>query len=276
MQAYTLPSSLSESSFRIGKREKTSIAAEAEAGRKLPGPGQYKVDVATYIGAVKLGATSGRERSLDASAVGKPGPGAYTPELPGSTAFRIGTRRKTIIDEEASKGALLPGPGAYKNDARWDHVGGVNLGATAGRDKPVASVPGEVAAALRPQSKPGPGVRNAASLLFTPHLLTGSYRLCSPEQAYTLPSTLSESSFRIGKRDKTCIAAEADANASKPGPAEYVVGARWNRVGRVSLGATSGRDKPVASVPPELVNALRPQSKPGPGVRALRQASCLL
>ena len=86
-------------------------------------------------------------------------------------------------------------------------------------------------------------------------------------QAYTLPSSLSESSFRIGKRGKTSIAAEADAGAKLPAPGDYQVGARWNRVGSVSMGATSGRDKPVASVPPELVNALRPQSKPGPGVR---------
>jgi len=141
LQAYTLPSSLSESSFRIGKRDKTSIAAEAEAGRKLPGPGQYKVDVATYVGAVKLGATSGRERNLDASAVGKPGPGAYTPALPGSAAFSIGTRRKTIIDEEASKAALLPGPGLYRNDARWARVGRVSLGGTSGRDRPIPATP---------------------------------------------------------------------------------------------------------------------------------------
>ena len=111
------------------------------------------------VGRVSLGATSGRERTVDGSGGDQPGPGAYTPELPGSTAVSIGTRRKTSIEEEASKAAALPGPGQYKTEARWDHVGGVNLGATAGRDKPVASLPGDVAAALRPQSKPGPGVR---------------------------------------------------------------------------------------------------------------------
>jgi hypothetical protein len=158
-QAYTIPSSLSESSFRIGKREQTCIAAEAASAASKPGPGQYKVDVHSYVGAVKLGATSGRERSLDKSSVGKPGPGAYTPELPGSTGISIGTRRKTIIDEEASKAASKPGPGQYKNEARWDHVGSVKLGATAGREKPVASVPSDVAAALRPPPVPGPGVR---------------------------------------------------------------------------------------------------------------------
>jgi hypothetical protein len=160
-QAYSLPSSLSESSFRIGKREQTCIAAEAASAASKPGPGQYKVDVHSYVGAVKLGATSGRERSLDKSSIGKPGPGAYTPELPGSTAISIGTRRKTIIDEEASKAASKPGPGQYKNEARWDHVGSVKLGATAGREKPVVSVPSEVAAALRPPPVPGPGVRGS-------------------------------------------------------------------------------------------------------------------
>ena len=160
MQAYTLPSTLSEGSFRIGKRDKTCIAAEAEAAAAKPGPGQYKVDARwDRVGRVSLGATSGRERSLDGSKADLPGPGAYKPELPGAPAISIGTRRKTCIEEEASKAALLPGPGQYKNEARWDHVGAVNLGATAGRDKPVVSVPGEVAAALRPQPKPGPGVR---------------------------------------------------------------------------------------------------------------------
>jgi hypothetical protein len=123
------------------------------------------VDVRTYVGAVKLGATSGRERNLDGSSKGKPGPGAYNPELPGSTAVSIGTRRKTIIEEEASKAAAMPGPGQYTNAARWDRVGGVNLGATAGRDKPVVSVPGDVAAALRPPPVPGPGVRSLFSTL---------------------------------------------------------------------------------------------------------------
>ena len=260
IQAYTLPSTLSEGSFRIGKRDKTCIAAEADAAASKPGPGQYKVDVRTYVGAVKLGATSGRERSVDGSGGNVPGPGAYKPELPGGPAISIGTRRKTSIEEEASKGALLPGPGQYRNEARWDHVGGVNLGATAGRDNPLASLPGDVAAALRPQSKPGPGVRGVARLC-------GVCADMLSVQAYTLPSTLSEGSFRIGKREKTSIAAEAEAAAAKPGPGEYAVSARWNCVGRVSLGATSGRDKPVASLPGDVAAALRPQSKPGPGVR---------
>jgi hypothetical protein len=163
-----MPSTLSESSFRIGKREKTSIAAEAASAAAKPGPGQYKVEARwDRVGRVSLGATSGRDRNLDDTGRGKPGPGAYDPELPGSTGISIGTRRKTIIDEEASKAASKPGPGQYKNEARWDHVGSVKLGATAGREKPVASVPSEVAAALRPAPVPGPGVRG-------PCLLRGS------------------------------------------------------------------------------------------------------
>ena len=145
-----MPSSLSESSFRIGKREQTSIAAEAASAASKPGPGQYKVEARwDRVGRVSLGGTSGRDRSLEDTSIGKPGPGAYTPELPGSTGFSIGTRRKTIIDEEASKAASKPGPGQYKNDARWDHVGSVKLGATAGRDKPTTVV----------RLVPGPGVR---------------------------------------------------------------------------------------------------------------------
>ena len=160
LQAYSLPSSLSESSFRIGKREQTCIAAEAASAASKPGPGQYKVEVHSYVRAVKLGATSGRERSLDKSSIGKPGPGAYTPELPGSTGISIGTRRKTIIDEEASKAASKPGPGQYKNEARWDHVGSVKLGATAGREKPTTSL----------LLAPGPGVR----ALFVAYLLAAA------------------------------------------------------------------------------------------------------
>ena len=86
-------------------------------------------------------------------------PQAYTPEKPAPGRFSIGARRSTSIEQEASSAAYVPGPGQYRNEARWDHVGSVKLGATAGRDKPVASVPGEVAAALRPAPVPGPGVR---------------------------------------------------------------------------------------------------------------------
>ena len=141
IQAYTLPSTLSEGSFRIGKRDKTCIAAEADAAASKPGPGQYKVDVRTYVGAVKLGATSGRERSVDGSGGNVPGPGAYKPELPGGPAISIGTRRGTSIEEEARKASLLPGPGHYKNEARWGRVGRVSIGGTSGRDRPIPATP---------------------------------------------------------------------------------------------------------------------------------------
>ena len=137
-----MPSSLSESSFRIGKREQTSIAAEAAAAASKPGPGHYKVEARwDRVGRVSLGGTSGRERNLDNSSKGKPGPGAYTPELPGGTGVSIGTRRKTIIDEEASKAASKPGPGHYRNEARWGHVGRVSLGFASGRDRPIPATP---------------------------------------------------------------------------------------------------------------------------------------
>jgi hypothetical protein len=80
--------------------------------------------------------------------------------------FSIGARRSTSTEEQANSAAYKPGPGAYKNDARWDHVGGVNLGATGGRDKPPPSMPADVAAALRPQNKPGPGVREQQARCF--------------------------------------------------------------------------------------------------------------
>ena len=85
---------------------------------------------------------------------------AYTPEPPVPGRFSIGARRSTSIEQEASSAAYLPGPGQYKNEARWDHVGSVKLGATAGREKPTTSL----------LQAPGPGVR----ALFVAYLLAAA------------------------------------------------------------------------------------------------------
>ena len=79
-------------------------------------------------------------------------------------------------------------------------------------------------------------------------------------QAYSLPSSLSESSFRIGIRNRTAIAEAADAAASKPGPGQYRNDARWGYVGRVSLGFASGRDRPIPATPnnPDCLSNLAP------------------